>query len=219
MEKTNRRVYIRLTNKCNQACEFCYFANDPKPLGMMPEYLAREIIDRELEMHVEDRQLRVILSGGEPTLHPELASLIRELTANPNLQIVLETNGTTLDTFETAEVFNYFKHRHFLKISIYSNLMTEEYCTKLIKFINFAKQSGVRYILNPRFKDKNDRAKLAGFIEENNLAPENLNVYYYPLSNCNFYEAGALPTYDFSFVIYDYDGSTMMWYNHTPNES
>ena len=109
MEKINRRVYLRLTNECNRACEFCYFAADPKPQGNMSEQLVHEIIEKELDMHTEERYLRVILSGGEPTLHPELYSIVKGLTAKESLQVVLETNGTTLDLPNTAQCFNYFK--------------------------------------------------------------------------------------------------------------
>lgn len=214
MEKTDRRVYLRLTNRCNRACSFCYYANDPKPWGEMTEDTVRDIIERELEMHVEDRYLRVILSGGEPTLCTHLEPIMCYLNSLTQAHVVLETNGTTVDTPEFAQVLNYFKRRHFLKISIYSELMTTEYCEKLITFIQFAKQNGIRYLLNPRGTSDEDRRKLKEFIETNNLAPDYGEVYYYPIYDCNLYRDGTLPTYDFSFVTYDYDGSVLMWHQY-----
>lgn len=218
MEKTDRRVYLRLTNQCNRACSFCYYANDPKPYGEMTEDTVHDIIEQELAMHVEDRYLRVILSGGEPTLCTNLEAILSYLNTLEQVHVVLETNGTMLDTPEFIRVLNYFKRKHFLKISLYSELMTSEYCEKLISFIQFAKQNGIRYLLNPRCKSDEDKRKLKEFIETNGLAQDYGEVYYYPIYDCNFYRDGALPTYDFSFITYDYDGSVLIWHQHTPTE-
>jgi hypothetical protein len=38
----------------------------------------------------------LMLSGGEPTLYPELAALLRELVARPVVRILLNTNGVRL---------------------------------------------------------------------------------------------------------------------------
>lgn len=218
MEKTDRRVYLRLTNRCNRLCSFCYYANDPKPYGEMTVDMVRDIIEKELEMHVEDRYLRVILSGGEPTLCAELEPILSYLNTLTLAHVVLETNCTNVDTPEFIQILNYFKRKHFLKLSIYSELMTPEYCEKLVTFVQLAKQMGIRYLLNPRFKNEEDKLLLKDFIESNNLAPDYGEVYYYPIYDCNLYRDGSLPTYDFSFITYDYDGSVLVWHQHTSTE-
>lgn len=217
MEKTNRRVYLKLTNKCNKQCSFCYYANDPKPEGEMSLALVKDIVGRELEIHEESKYLRVILSGGEPTLCSELEPIISYLDKKPIIRVVLETNGANVNSPEFLNILNYFKFRNFLKISLYTDLLEAdpEYKTNLIEFIQLAQQAGIHYLLNPRYKDVTDKEQLKRFIEENNLKPSFGEVRYYPIYDCNFYRDGKLPTYDFPFITYDYDGTVLIW--HQPD--
>lgn len=214
MEKINRRVYLKLTNGCNRQCSFCYYAGDPKPIGEMPLDLVKDIVQRELEIHEENTYLRVILSGGEPTLCTNLEQILDYLSKKSIIRIVLETNGTNVNTPEFLNILNYFKFKNFLKISIYSELFAadENYATNLIEFIQLAKQAGIKYLLNPRYKDEVEKQQLKTFIEENNLAPDFGEVYYYPIYDCNFYRDKTLPTYNFSFITYDYDGKVLLWH-------
>ena len=220
MLKINRRVYLKLTNKCNRQCSFCYYKNDPKAFGDMAFGTLENIIRNELSIHPDNKYMRVILTGGEPTLHPELGQFLEYLNRIPIIRVVLETNGTNVEDPVFIRVLNYFKHKHFLKISLYSELLKAdaEYCSKLTEFIDFAQQTGIRYVLNARYVDETDKVWLENFIAEHNLSSSFGELQLLPIYDCNLYRDNTLPHYDFSFVTYEYDGHTLLWHQ-TDNES
>jgi hypothetical protein len=78
---------IDVTDRCNLKCKYCYHANGKH--------------DRPAEDIVEDAQENrglgpIILTGGEPTLHPELCDIISVLRANGQ-QVYVLSNGSFLD--------------------------------------------------------------------------------------------------------------------------
>jgi radical SAM protein with 4Fe4S-binding SPASM domain len=84
-----RYLELQLTHRCNLRCRHCYLGpakNDDLPL----EDALR--ITREFSIH---GGLRLLISGGEPLLHPQLEEFI---AATGNLQIrrILITNGTLI---------------------------------------------------------------------------------------------------------------------------
>jgi uncharacterized radical SAM superfamily Fe-S cluster-containing enzyme len=84
-----------ITEHCNLRCPTCFAESSPALQGVAPltEVLAN--IDARLER--EDNRLDVLmLSGGEPTLHPELERLVEECVARPIVRILLNTNGIQL---------------------------------------------------------------------------------------------------------------------------
>lgn len=81
------RVEIELTEKCNLQCMFCY--NSQEPL-ISTNYT--EIINR-LE---SQRVLEVVLTGGEPTLHPNFKEIL-SLCSHKFAKVMVQTNGTLID--------------------------------------------------------------------------------------------------------------------------
>ena len=63
-------AYLQLTRVCNQTCRFC---SNPETGHTIPLRRAKDWIDR---FH-ERGYAGLILTGGEPTLHPDLAKIIR----------------------------------------------------------------------------------------------------------------------------------------------
>ena len=91
-----RRTYppkltLYISNRCNLKCVHCYAAaGDALPSELTtPEWL--EVIDQYSQIAQSGE---VTISGGEPTLHPELGVLL-ESVANHGHRSVLFTNGTT----------------------------------------------------------------------------------------------------------------------------
>jgi pyruvate-formate lyase-activating enzyme len=80
---------IRVNFHCNQACRFC-FVSTHLP-GVDDERIHRAIRD------AAGRGARIVLSGGEPTLHPRLADFVRTARAASALPIQLQTNAVRLD--------------------------------------------------------------------------------------------------------------------------
>jgi len=89
---------ISVTDRCNFRCLYCL------PLEGLQWLPKQDILSYE-EITEVVRQLaplglrRLRITGGEPTIRPDLASLVRQLRAVPGIQdIALSTNGVKLPT-------------------------------------------------------------------------------------------------------------------------
>lgn len=78
---------IDITDRCNIRCKYCYHAN-----GAVDHPVNAIVSDAKENAHLGP----IILTGGEPTLHPELPEIIRQITANGQYVFAL-TNGILLD--------------------------------------------------------------------------------------------------------------------------
>jgi 7,8-dihydro-6-hydroxymethylpterin dimethyltransferase len=81
-----------IAETCNLRCPTCFADSSPDVPGVVPmsEILAN--VDQRIER--ENGRLDVVmLSGGEPTLHPQLPMLLDELVSRPIVRILLNSNG------------------------------------------------------------------------------------------------------------------------------
>lgn len=88
--------YVYLTSGCNCACRHCYFVSESSPKGE-----SGKVLDPDCLRHAIDQALplglrRLKWTGGEPTLHPNFAALLR-LQQESGLIASLETNGLLID--------------------------------------------------------------------------------------------------------------------------
>ncbi len=86
---------LDLTTQCNLTCPACYTSSSPA-LG---HFLPLDDAVRAVEIAIEREAGRldvVMLSGGEPTVHPQIRELIERLCALPITRILLNTNGVRL---------------------------------------------------------------------------------------------------------------------------
>lgn len=84
----DRRNWVRLTYDCNDHCVFC-LDSDAHDGTVRPRHeIKRQILDGR-----RDGATRLILSGGEPTIHPDYVEIVRlgRLAGYPKIQTV--TNG------------------------------------------------------------------------------------------------------------------------------
>ncbi len=84
-----------IAEACNLRCPTCFADSSPDLNGIVPvaEILAN--VDQRLAR--ENGRLDVLmLSGGEPTLHPELKTLLAELAQRPVTRILINTNGVLI---------------------------------------------------------------------------------------------------------------------------
>ena len=89
--------YLRLsvTDRCNFRCVYCLPDGCPKASTEHP--LSREEIGRLVRGFAGMGFWKVRLTGGEPTLRPDIASLVEEVARTPGIQRVgLSTNGYRL---------------------------------------------------------------------------------------------------------------------------
>jgi hypothetical protein len=81
-----------ITDHCNLRCPTCFAESSPAMSAVAPLEQVLASIDARLAR--EDGRLDVLmLSGGEPTLYPQLADLLDEVTRRPVVRILINTNG------------------------------------------------------------------------------------------------------------------------------
>ena len=103
-----RYVSIALTNACELRCPYCYA---PKTPGRL---LAADVVRwcRELD---GAGCLGVGLGGGEPTAHPDLVALCRQISMETQLAVSMTTHAHRFD----AEMASALRgHVHFIRVSI-----------------------------------------------------------------------------------------------------
>lgn len=104
-----------LTDACNLTCPTCFAGSSPALKGVVPveEILAN--VDARIAR--ERGTLDVLmLSGGEPTLHPDFARLLDALVARPITRIMVNTNGTTLVSPDSPVLAALAKHRREVEV-------------------------------------------------------------------------------------------------------
>ncbi|NTV14147.1 MAG: radical SAM protein [Desulfobulbaceae bacterium] len=85
-----RNVFFHLLTGCNLACRHCY---------INPEQQGKNMVDREtmatwLKLFAApDRETNLIILGGEPTLHPDLAFGVKSARALGYNSVTIDTNG------------------------------------------------------------------------------------------------------------------------------
>ena len=82
--------YACITFACNSRCRFC--ASDGTGTGC-----AMSVDDFKAFIEADSKKRRLVISGGEPLVHPEIAQLL-ELSGRNYKEVCLMTNGTLLAT-------------------------------------------------------------------------------------------------------------------------
>jgi sulfatase maturation enzyme AslB (radical SAM superfamily) len=90
-----RYLEVQITDRCNLQCRHCYIGDG------FHQDLSKEQIQRVLEEFEEIQGLRLLLSGGEPLLHPFFWE-INDILRNHAFRSVLLSNGTLI-TEEVAK--------------------------------------------------------------------------------------------------------------------
>ena len=104
-----------LQDGCNLSCPTCFAASSPALAGVVPVAEVLANVDRRLAR--ENGHLDVLmLSGGEPTLHPELPRLLGALVDRDITRILVNTNGIAIARDDAlVEVL----HRHRRRVEVY----------------------------------------------------------------------------------------------------
>jgi 7,8-dihydro-6-hydroxymethylpterin dimethyltransferase len=83
------------TERCNLRCPTCYAGASPRATGVASVEDVLANVDRRITL--EGGHLDVLmLSGGEPTFHPELFELLRGALQRNVVRVLLNTNGVRL---------------------------------------------------------------------------------------------------------------------------
>lgn len=99
--RTIRDLRISLTDRCNFRCVYCMepdvrFA-EPSTLLRADEFVRLGSVAASLGIR------RIRLTGGEPTLHPDLGSIARGLREATGCELALTTNGARGDAATVAD--------------------------------------------------------------------------------------------------------------------
>lgn len=87
------KVYIRMTEQCQERCVFCFFFSTPQA----ERVVVRKDLERVLDTLDPASTSQVILTGGEPTLVPDFVEYVNVLRDRGFHDIVIQTNGILLD--------------------------------------------------------------------------------------------------------------------------
>ncbi|MBR57704.1 MAG: hypothetical protein CMH54_06550 [Myxococcales bacterium] len=86
------KVYLRITDSCQERCIFCFFYDTDEIDNLIRHHELDDVISR-----LDPKGLtQVILTGGEPTLHPKLPDYIGQLVDKGFSEIIIQTNGVKL---------------------------------------------------------------------------------------------------------------------------
>lgn len=85
---------VEITDQCNLRCPVCYANSGPERTG----FRSLELVERMLDAVVrnEGEPDVVQISGGEPTLHPDLFAILDAARARPIRHLMLNTNGVRI---------------------------------------------------------------------------------------------------------------------------
>jgi uncharacterized radical SAM superfamily Fe-S cluster-containing enzyme len=86
---------LDITSQCNLSCPACFTQSSPAASQYLPLEQALHAVETAIER--EDGRLDVVmLSGGEPAVHPQIREMIERLTELPVTRVIINTNGTRL---------------------------------------------------------------------------------------------------------------------------
>lgn len=88
------RLRLLITDSCNLSCSYCHNEGQFAQGHFMELSAARDLAAWLLENSIEVRNL--IISGGEPTIHPKLPDLVAALKPSAE-KVSMVTNGVKLD--------------------------------------------------------------------------------------------------------------------------
>ena len=142
------QVYLLLTEECNLRCKMCIRGEKNKKRVDHDFLFRNDLVDFFFFF-------TVILTGGEPTIHPDFINIVNDL-AETNDFIAVTTNGTLNYYFDKVK-----KNKIFFQVSIDGN----EY------WHNQIRGDGTYNMImeNIKFMDKNDfKYSIASVINRNN---------------------------------------------------
>jgi uncharacterized radical SAM superfamily Fe-S cluster-containing enzyme len=104
-----------ITQQCNLCCPNCFASSSPDIGGFVPVERVLANIDQRLER--ENGQLDVLMiSGGEPTIHPHLIPLLERMMQRNIIRILLNSNGIEI---AQNDALLQFLAKHNQRIEVY----------------------------------------------------------------------------------------------------
>ena len=167
-----RYLELQITNRCNLQCRHCYIREGPH------QDLSTKQIQWILEEFEEIQGLRLLLSGGEPLLHP-LFGEINDILRNHGFRSVLLSNGTLI-TKEVAKRLLV----HEVQISLdgmkegHESLRGKGTFEKTVMAIDHLQEANIRVSVATMIHRKNlsEFDQLASLLQSKNIEEWNVDV-------------------------------------------
>lgn len=102
-------VELEITRQCNLRCKHCYSNSGIKRDDELTSEEIKKLIDELAHIGV----LNIVLTGGEPLLHPHLFDIIEYIRSKP-MSCIVFTNGTLV----TKEIVHKFKELGIISVAI-----------------------------------------------------------------------------------------------------
>lgn len=106
-ENLMRSVYFAVTGSCNMCCSFCTMNSGPF-VSREADMSLEEIRDNVLPKILEIKPEKLILTGGEPFVRPDMVEIIKLFGENIDTRrITLQTNGLLMTEDIVHEIASY----------------------------------------------------------------------------------------------------------------
>ena len=148
LSKRLQGVSIEVTRQCNLHCKHCYSNSGAK----RENELTTEEIKRLIDELANTGVLNILVTGGEPLLHPDLFDIIKYIRSKP-MSCMLFTNGTLL----TEKSVNTLKELGVLSVTVSMDGATPEThdafrggesFEKVVRAIKMLKEVGIPVKIN-----------------------------------------------------------------------
>ena len=167
--RADGKLYLRITDSCQERCVFCFFYDTHAVDNLVRHHDLSEIVGR-----VDPDGIRqVVLTGGEPTLHPSLPEYVGVLHRRGFREIIIQTNGVRLAEDGYLDQLAPFKDRLGLGFSLHSATSdVNDALTTVSKGFFEKKLEGIRRAARGGFKckitlvlNRRNLAELVPFVE------------------------------------------------------
>ncbi len=172
-------LHIALTNTCDQTCKGCFYSKGKNNPAV---FLSEQLFEKILEESRRNRVFQFAFGGGEPLLHPDILTFVKE-TRQKNIVPNITTNGNLLTENFAAELKRAGLGQ--IQISLNAsdpdkNARTRPNYHLAVKAMEMCQEAGLRFGINTLVTRDNFRqlpslftfAKTTGAREVNLLRPK-----------------------------------------------
>ncbi len=166
-----KAVQIKITNACNLSCIYCFERVNKRNIKFISMEDLKIIINNLKKYNIK----RIVITGGEPTLHPKFIEIINMLRSKfPSIEIRIQTNGTNPQIIKKLKkdpkISIQVSLDHYKK-EIHEKLRGKNTYEKVIKTIEVSKEKGFYLIVYSTLTKMNivDFNKFVEFLSNKNV--------------------------------------------------
>jgi 7,8-dihydro-6-hydroxymethylpterin dimethyltransferase len=190
-EQHSCSIQIEITDKCDLTCHNCYMG--PQNKWFLPKERAEWMFDRMVQM--EGSPEIVQLTGGEPTLHPDLFDIAKSAVARNIKYVLINTNGNRIaKEYDFAQrladegLYVYFQFDGFRK-EIYETMRGKDLLATKLQALENLEKAGVNTVLTPTIEKGVNDDQLGEIIRLATSKKFIKGVSFQPISYVKHYQA------------------------------